>query len=182
LDGFLRLMVRLMERVGCAQARGDARPPGRWVFNNDAFTKLIHHSFVARWRSREKSDRVLGMSSAENLHGVWQAISVIVSGEEIPANDVNSIRLTLTATRFTTQRGGETLFDSSYSVDAAKTPMEIEMIGSGGDFEGQPALGIYVFEGETLRLCYKMPGFQRPTEFVSLPGSGAFLITLKRVQ
>jgi uncharacterized protein (TIGR03067 family) len=122
------------------------------------------------------------MNSAQQLEGVWQAISAVVSGQEIPAGEVNTIRLTLTTTRFTTQRGGETLFDSSYTADPTATPMQIEMIGTGGDFEGKPALGIYAFEGETLQLCYKMPGFVRPTDFTSAAGSGAFLITLKRVE
>ena len=135
-----------------------------------------------RWRFSRKFSTVWIMSSAENLHGIWQAISVVVSGEKFSGEDVNTIQLILTETRFTTRRGGETLFDSSYSINAMKSPMEIEMIGTGGDFEGQPALGIYAFEGETLRLCYKMPGFARPAEVASAPGSGAFLITLKRVE
>src|SRR4051812_28052741 len=122
------------------------------------------------------------MDSAQQLQGIWQAISAVVSGQEIPAEDVNSIRLTLTATRFTTQRGAETLFDSDYTADRTKSPMQIEMIGAGGDFRGKRALGIYAFEGETLQLCYKMPGFQRPTGFASPPGSGAFLIALKRIE
>jgi uncharacterized protein (TIGR03067 family) len=122
------------------------------------------------------------MNPERQLEGVWQAISAVVSGQEISAPDVNSIRLTLTETRFTTQRGAETLFDSSYTADPSTTPMQIEMIGTGDDFEGKPALGIYAFEGETLQLCYKMPGYLRPTDFSSAPGSGAFLITLKRVE
>lgn len=100
----------------------------------------------------------------------------------MPSHDVQTIRLTLTATRFTTSRGAETLFDSVYTADATTSPKQIEMIGSGGDFEGEPALGIYGFEGDLLQLCYAMPGFQRPTDFASAPGSGAFLITLKRVE
>jgi uncharacterized protein (TIGR03067 family) len=122
------------------------------------------------------------VNSIEQLPGIWQAISAIVSGEPIPVSDVNNIRLTLTATRFTTSRAGETLFDSTYTSDATTSPKRIEMIGTGGDFEGQPALGIYAFEGEILQLCYTMPGFQRPTEFASARGSGAFLITLKRLE
>jgi uncharacterized protein (TIGR03067 family) len=121
------------------------------------------------------------MSSWQQLEGVWQALSAVVGGQTIPQADVNTIRLTLTATRFTTQRAGETLFDSTYSADPTKTPMQIEMIGTGGDFDGKAALGIYAFEGETLHLCYTMPGFLRPTEFASAPGSGAFLITLRRI-
>jgi hypothetical protein len=60
--------------------------------------------------------------------------------------------------------------------------MQIEMIGV-EDFAGQPALGIYRFqEADGFQLCYTMPGFLRPTDFVSAPGSGAFLITLKRIE
>jgi uncharacterized protein (TIGR03067 family) len=121
------------------------------------------------------------MSSMDQLHGVWQAISAVVSGEALPNETVETIRLTLTATQFTTRRGGEILFDSSYTIDVTKTPNEIEMIGI-GDFEGKPALGIYALDGEILQLCYRMPGYLRPIDFNSLPGSGAFLIMLKRLK
>lgn len=122
------------------------------------------------------------MDSSNQLLGVWQATSVIVSGQTIPCEEDGAIRLILTETRFTTQRGAETLFDSSYTTDLTKNPMHIEMIGTEGDFEGRPALGIYLLDEETLKICYKMPGFPRPTDFTSAVGSGAFLITLKRVQ
>jgi uncharacterized protein (TIGR03067 family) len=122
------------------------------------------------------------MGSTEKLHGVWQAISVTVSGVAIPESEVIAIRLTITGARFTTSRDAETLFDSTYSVDPEKSPREIQMIGVAGDFDGQAALGIYRFESEVLELCYTMPGFGRPTDFASGHGSGAFLIRLKRVQ
>jgi uncharacterized protein (TIGR03067 family) len=120
------------------------------------------------------------MNSVAELRGVWQATSAIVSGDAMPAATVESIRLTLTDTRFTTRRDAEILFDSSYTADPTKSPNEIEMVGV-EDFEGRPALGIYAIDGDALELCYKMPGFGRPTGFVSAPGSGAFLIRLKRL-
>lgn len=120
------------------------------------------------------------MNSPEHLHGVWQATSAVINGQALPDEAVDAIRLTLTRTRFITQRGSETLFDSSYKIDSTTSPKQIEMMGV-EDFEGKPALGIYEYEGETLQLCYKMPGFVRPTEFTSPPGSGAFLISLKRL-
>jgi len=120
------------------------------------------------------------MSSNERLQGVWQALTAVVSGDALPTEMVDTIRLTLTATQFTTQRGGETLFDSSYTIDAAQSPMHIEMIGT-GDFAGKPALGIFALDNDSLQLCYKMPGCARPTDFSSAKDSGAFLITLKRL-
>jgi uncharacterized protein (TIGR03067 family) len=121
------------------------------------------------------------MNLPPELPGIWQAIAATINGEELPAREIDAIRLTLTATRFTTTRAGQSLFDSSYSIDRSATPMQIEMIGV-EDFAGQPARGIYALEGDTLRLCYKTPGFPRPTEFTSQPGSGAFLIILKRLE
>jgi uncharacterized protein (TIGR03067 family) len=121
------------------------------------------------------------MNAPQCVRGVWQATSAIVSGQALPGEMVETIRLTLTATQFTTQRGAEILFDSSYTTDFTKTPNEIEMIGI-GDFQGKPALGIFSLEGEVLQLCYRMPGCVRPSEFSSPEGSGAFLITLKRTR
>jgi uncharacterized protein (TIGR03067 family) len=120
-------------------------------------------------------------TDAEQLPGTWQATAITFSGQILPEEELGSIQLVLTMTRFTTRRGTETLFDSTYTIDTTKSPMQIQMLGSGGDFEGKPALGIYEFEAETLRLCYKMPGYPRPTDFSSAPGSGAFLILLKRM-
>jgi uncharacterized protein (TIGR03067 family) len=136
---------------------------------------------VINLSARPKRANLFVVNSTDRLPGIWQALSAVVNGEAMPPRDVTTIRLTLTATRFTTSRGAETLFDSSYTSDATTSPKQIEMIGS-GDFEGQPALGIYALENEVLRLCYTMPGFQRPTDFASAPGSGAFLITLKRLE
>jgi len=120
------------------------------------------------------------VNPSEQLQGVWQAISAVISGDAIPEDAVGTIHLTLTATQFTTRRGGETLFDSSYTSDATTSTMQIEMLGI-GDFKGKPALGIFALDGDTLQLCYKMPGYPRPSGFASAPGSGAFLITLKRL-
>ena len=121
------------------------------------------------------------LNSHEQLQGIWQAISATVSGQPIPATDVNNIRLTLTDTRFTTQRGAQILFDSTYIADSSKSPMQIQMLGTEGDFKDKPALGIFALEVDSLQLCYTMPGFARPTDFTSAPGSGAFLIHLRRI-
>lgn len=121
------------------------------------------------------------MKLTQELVGTWQAVSAVVSGQSLSGDTVNTIRLILTATRFTTRRGSETLFDSTYTADSTQSPMHIEMIGV-EEFAGKPALGIYELKGEMLQLCYKMPGFPRPADFESQDGSGAFLITLKRVE
>ena len=41
-----------------------------------------------------------------------------------------------------------------------------------GQGKGQTVLGIYALEGETLKLCYALPGRERPKTFTTAEGSG----------
>ena len=66
--------------------------------------------------------------------------------------------------------GDVCLFDSTYSIDATKRPKEINLLGTEGDLAGKEALGVYLLEGYLLRICYVMPGQQRPEAFNSATG------------
>src|SRR5204863_9486648 len=91
-------------------------------------------------------------------------------------------RLTITAERYRTERADEVLFDSTYRLDPSTDPKQIEMTATEGDAAGKPALGIYAVDGDTLRMCYVLPGRDRPGTFESTPGSKAFLVTWKRTK
>jgi uncharacterized protein (TIGR03067 family) len=54
------------------------------------------------------------------------------------------------------------------------------MVGTEGDAAGKPALGIYALDGDTLKICYTMPGGERPKDFDSAVGSGRYSATWKR--
>jgi uncharacterized protein (TIGR03067 family) len=118
----------------------------------------------------------------KELPGSWACASAIIDGKPLAQDTAKELRLTLTADRYKTERGQQVLFDSTYKVDGAKTPAEIEMVGTEGDLKGKTALGILKLDGDTLTMCYVMPGKQRPTAFESLPDSGKFLIIWKRMQ
>jgi uncharacterized protein (TIGR03067 family) len=103
-----------------------------------------------------------------------------VNGKPLTEPTVKLLHLTLTKDRYKTEKGSEVLFDSSYTVDASKNPKQINMIGTEGDLKGKEAQGIYALEGDTLRICYTMPGKPRPTAFESAVGSEAYLVVWKR--
>jgi uncharacterized protein (TIGR03067 family) len=54
------------------------------------------------------------------------------------------------------------------------------MVGTEGNLTGKEAQGIYLIQGDTLRICYTMPGKPRPTVFESHAGSGAYLMVWTR--
>src|ERR1044071_1871381 len=90
------------------------------------------------------------------IEGVWACVSAEMSGQKLPEERSSQLRLTLTADRFKTQLGEQVLFDSTYTLDSSKSPVEIEMIGTEGDAKGKPALGIIKLDGGVLTLCYVM--------------------------
>ena len=114
------------------------------------------------------------------LIGTWICVSAMIDGRPLPEETVQQLRLTLTAKRYKSERGDQVLFDSTYTVDPSKDPPQIDMIGTEGDLKGKPALGIYKLDGDSLTLCYVMPGKERPTKFESPPQSGVFMVVYKR--
>jgi len=118
--------------------------------------------------------------SKDDLPGKWACVSAVVDGKALPDETVRLLRLTLTSDRYKTEKGSDVLFDSTYSVDDKTKPKQINMIGTEGALRGKEAQGIYSLEGDTLRICYTMPGDQRPTSFESASGSKAFLVVWKR--
>ena len=82
--------------------------------------------------------------------------------------------------RYKTERDREVLFDSTYRIDSDKKPKHIDLIGTEGDNKGKAAQGIYSIEGDTLQICYTMPGQKRPEQFESKVDSGITLVVWKR--
>lgn len=118
--------------------------------------------------------------TTSSLEGRWKCVSAVVDGKPLRRDAIKLLRLTLTQDRYTTEKRGAVLFDSTYTIDASKNPKEINMVGTEGDLQGKEAQGIYRVSGGTLRICYTMPGNPRPRAFASPPGSKVYLIVWER--
>ena len=114
------------------------------------------------------------------MTGTWSCVNATINGKPLSATAVKKLHLTITDTRYKTERTDEVLFDSTYRLDTTKTPVHINMIGTEGDLIGKEAQGIIAVEGDTLKICYTMPGKPRPITFASATNSEAYLILWKR--
>jgi uncharacterized protein (TIGR03067 family) len=119
---------------------------------------------------------------ASDIVGEWSCVSAVIDGNPLDEKVAAMLTLKMTAERYRTERDGVVLFDSSYTLDESREPKRIEMIGTEGEFAGKVAMGIYAIEGEIMKMCYTMPGGERPGEFESVAGSGRFMIVWKRIK
>jgi len=119
-------------------------------------------------------------SVTAQMIGTWTCVTATVNGKPLSDTAVRKLHLTMTATRYKTERDAEVLFDSTFRLDPTKAPMHINMVGTEGDLIGKEAQGIIAVEGNTLKICYTMPGKPRPTAFASGTNSEAYLIIWKR--
>ena len=114
------------------------------------------------------------------LVGSYRCLSAIVDGKPLPAGVIDQLKLTLTEDRYKTERGEQVLFESTYSLDTSALPWKMDILGTEGPNAGKAGLGICSLEGEIFTLCHTMPGGERPGEFESPAGSGAYLIVWER--
>jgi uncharacterized protein (TIGR03067 family) len=68
----------------------------------------------------------------------------------------------------------------TFKLDPSTTPKCVDLTVAGGVQKDAKLEGIYELKGDELRLCVKVFGSDRPTEFKSPAGASIALLTLKR--
>jgi len=113
------------------------------------------------------------------LMGVYDIVSGEMDGKPIPAEEIRGSKTTITADAITsTDKDRKEFFACSYKLDTKTKPWVISMVSTSPKKEKSE--GIVQLDGETLKLCYAMPGVQRPTTFSTKKGQHCFV--LKRVK
>jgi uncharacterized protein (TIGR03067 family) len=121
-------------------------------------------------------------SARKLLTGTWICQSAVNDGKPLNAEIVKKLRLVMTRDQYATYKGEQLLFAGPYKLRPSKSPAEIDVFSTEGESKDKPAQGIYSLEGDTLKLCYTMPGKERPKDFESKAGSEASFIVWKRTK
>ena len=82
--------------------------------------------------------------------------------------------------RWTWKVGDKVMRRGIITLDPTRLPRAINTWDSDGPHEDETVPGIYELKGDTLKLCFAMPGEKRPGAFTTTSGTGAFLVVYKR--
>ncbi len=121
----------------------------------------------------------------ERLTGIWNLVSAVKDGKEVPEDEVKNTRLITKGDKFTIL-GDPALGTSgagTFTIDPTKNPKTVDSLQSEGPDAGKTVLGIYeIIDDNNKRACWAPPGQPRPTAFISQPGSGHLLQVWRRVR
>ena len=115
---------------------------------------------------------------AKAIQGTWSPTKAELRGVTMNDDFLKSIVLKLEAGKY--EVTAENVDKSTYTIDPASKPKTIDITGTEGPNVGKKIPAIYELDGDTLRICYGLRGSPRPTEFKSVKGTQAFLITYQR--
>jgi uncharacterized protein (TIGR03067 family) len=120
-------------------------------------------------------------AAKEKFQGTWRCVTVEREGARIPDEQLASKDsfLIVKGDKMSWKVGDKTVGDEyAYKLDVTQTPKQLDQYH---DAAGDTVIerGIYVLDGDELKICRSHPKFDRPTEFkTTAPGTTMF--TFKR--
>jgi uncharacterized protein (TIGR03067 family) len=115
------------------------------------------------------------------LQGTWAIESITFNGDDV-SNDYK-LSLTFKGSEGTLEGDDEVRKEYakiSVKLDPESSPKCIDVTVALGAQKGTVMEGIYSLKDNQLRLCVKVLGKDRPSEFKSVSGESTALVTLKR--
>lgn len=121
-------------------------------------------------------------AEARRLQGSWKVLAIEADGRKATAAEVEALQ-----GAGWTFKGSQVTFGdenapgrSSFKLDPARTPRQIDLVALDGNQKGKTMEGIYRLEGGTLTICLSDPGKGRPKTFATEAGTGQGLIVLEK--
>lgn len=121
-------------------------------------------------------------AAPKTLEGSWTAAAAEREGKA--ADDVVGHRLSVAGKDFKIRsKDGKLLFAGRIRTDPKAKPATIDFEHQDGALKGKTWMGIYVLDGDTMKICDNADNLAkgRPATFEAKSGSGYVLITFRRV-
>ena len=131
---------------------------------------LLMAACIVTYTGKEKRP----MNDHEQIQGNWLLLSAERNGKTTPEEIAVHIRLVFAGDELLT-KNKDRVTEAKFRLNPGKNPSEIDL-----DMGGHVGHGLYVLQGDSLKIVHGEVGNARPTEFAAPAGSGLTLLVLKR--
>jgi uncharacterized protein (TIGR03067 family) len=159
----------------CLTTRGGPRPkrfatePG----TGHAFETLKRGKApVAHAEEVPAEEMLTGTGPVTELEGEWSMAGGFMDGHPIEKSLVKYGKRVTRGNQTTVKFGPQVFMQGTFTLDATKSPREIDFSHTQGMHKGKTQLGIYECDGKTFRLSSATPGQARPVDFEPRAGDG----------
>jgi uncharacterized protein (TIGR03067 family) len=122
----------------------------------------------------EKQEAV--QKELKKFEGTWVMVAAERNGVKAPEDAVKTVRVIIKGDKFTIKEGDNTI-EGTIVLDPSKNP---RAYAASATENGKKisTVGIYEFDGDTLKVCYTPEGEERPKEFSTKGGTDEHPIML----
>jgi uncharacterized protein (TIGR03067 family) len=120
---------------------------------------------------------------AKQMEGTWKAVKGELGGKPYPDQMLKNLKLVIADGKYVVtvrEPQGEQTDEGTLTLDPAKTPHEMTIVGIKGPNQGRTTPAIYELTDDTLRICYDLSRKAHPKEFKSEPATKLFLVEYQR--
>jgi uncharacterized protein (TIGR03067 family) len=121
----------------------------------------------------------------KKLEGEWRAVILETRGRQLSEESVRlrDVRLVIQGDEYKLSMRGRIPKTMHFKVDPTSNPKTIDLVINDGFGKPQTTYyGIYVLEGDTLKICQSRPAGKRPTEFSTKGTERHVIYVFKRVK
>lgn len=137
---------------------------------------------VAIGLSMGAGSSLLAESPSDAFQGVWQLSGGEADGKSLSPAQTKDGKLVIRGDRYTFTLAPIGTLVGTQQLGALQGLKTIDITNETGNQKEETCLGIYEINGDDFRVIFAPPGGERPTKFETIPGSGQWLHTWKRVQ
>jgi len=154
----------------CMTTRGGARPKkfATKAGSGHAF-ETLHRGRPVRLAEPVEAP-VESSGPATELEGEWSMLGGSMDGHPLEKSMVKYGKRITRGNTTTVKFGPQVFMQGTFTVDATKSPREIDFVHTQGSNKGKTQHGIYQCDGTIFLLSSAKPGNPRPTDFT--PGEG----------
>jgi uncharacterized protein (TIGR03067 family) len=167
---------RVLRRPTC-NFSGASRNASAWP--NSGVTKM-HSTFrIAALAIFAVSGVAFAEDKAVNLDGTYTIESGERDGKAIPAEELKGAIVKFEGDKIVgTDKDKKQFFGCTFTIDRASKPMAIRMVST-KPVEGEKTAGVIEMTGDTIKICYALPGGAAPKDFKTAEKQQCF--TLKKI-